>query len=108
MCNELTATENDFLAETLGRADDRCELDPSDFVSELDSFDLSEDQKKELLLTLWNIMRSFVDIGFRVDVLEHILFREDENSNPREISVDYSVMTHTSNVAEGAQKADEL
>ncbi len=33
----------------------------------LDEFDLTEEQKDELLVTLWQIMTQFVDLGFGRD-----------------------------------------
>ncbi|MCK0069953.1 hypothetical protein [Kordiimonas laminariae] len=33
----------------------------------LDEFDLTEEQKQELLVTLWQIMTQFVDLGFGRD-----------------------------------------
>ena len=33
----------------------------------LDEFDLTEEQKQELLITLWQIMTQFVDLGFGQD-----------------------------------------
>ncbi|WAP67688.1 hypothetical protein [Jiella pelagia] len=44
------------------------ELDADAYMSELDGFDMTEAQKRELLQTLWSIMRSFVDLGFEVDI----------------------------------------
>lgn len=42
-------------------------LDVDDYLDDLDDQDLSEEQKIELLETLWNIMAAFVDIGWGVD-----------------------------------------
>lgn len=44
------------------------QLDPARYRAEVDLFDISEEQKRELLATLWSIMRSFVELGFTVDV----------------------------------------
>lgn len=44
------------------------QLDPAKYRAEVDDFDITEAQKQELLLTLWSIMRSFVELGFSVDV----------------------------------------
>lgn len=33
----------------------------------IDEFDLTEEQKQELLITLWQIMTQFVDLGFGRD-----------------------------------------
>lgn len=44
------------------------QFDPERYRAEVDLFDLTEAQKRELLMTLWSIMRSFVELGFTVDV----------------------------------------
>lgn len=36
------------------------------YGAELTEFEISEDQKKELLIALWSIMQGFVDLGFSV------------------------------------------
>ncbi|MEN8129340.1 MAG: hypothetical protein ABFS45_03925 [Pseudomonadota bacterium] len=45
-------------------------LDPDKYREHLDEFDLSEEQQNELLETLWNIMRTFVEIGFGLDSVQ--------------------------------------
>ncbi|NDW05115.1 hypothetical protein [Jiella pacifica] len=52
------------------------DLDVDAYMSELDDFDMTEAQKRELLKTLWSIMRGFVDLGFEVDVCSAV-FGED-------------------------------
>ncbi len=44
------------------------DLEPQKYMSRLEGLDITEAQKTELLETLWSIMRSFVELGFRVDV----------------------------------------
>lgn len=44
------------------------ELEPEEYMSGLDGLDITTAQKAELLQAMWSIMRSFVDLGFRVDV----------------------------------------
>lgn len=48
-------------------------FDPARYRAELDGFELTEAQRQELLLTLWSIMRSFVELGFTVDVCAALL-----------------------------------
>lgn len=60
---------------SLARGDERAalavppalEMNPADYLPDMDGFDLTEDQKIELLGTLWDIMRRFVEIGVDVD-----------------------------------------
>lgn len=44
------------------------ELEPADYLGDMEGFDLTEAQKVELLETLWSILRSIVEMG--VDVGE--------------------------------------
>ena len=41
------------------------QLDPSKYLPELSGLDMTDDQKVELLGTLWAIMRQFVEFGFQ-------------------------------------------
>lgn len=43
-------------------------LDPADYASDMAAFDMSDEQEREFLETLWSIMRSFAEMGFTVDV----------------------------------------
>tara|TARA_B100001989_G_C24501097_1_gene444961 strand:- start:122 stop:445 length:324 start_codon:yes stop_codon:yes gene_type:complete len=49
------------------------ELDLEEFTQEIQDLELSEDQAKELLQTLWHIMSIFVDIGWGVDTVQIML-----------------------------------
>lgn len=57
------------------------EFDPAGYMAELDGLDITEDQKAELLATLWSIMTSFVRMGFDVKICEQIF--EAEGILPR-------------------------
>jgi hypothetical protein len=48
------------------------DLDPARYLGEIADFDMSDEQKTELLQTLWSIMRSFVELGFKGDACELI------------------------------------
>ena len=45
-------------------------LDPDEYREHLEDFDLTAEQENELLAVLWNIMRTFVDIGFGLDSVQ--------------------------------------
>lgn len=45
----------------------------NDYRSEIDELEISDAQAAELLGTLWEIMRSFVELGFTVNICEQIL-----------------------------------
>jgi|GEM_PF-3614173 len=63
----------DFSAAMTERSTAPLELDPKDYTEHLSAFDLTEDQERELLQTLWHIMSIFVDIGWGVDTVQIIL-----------------------------------
>ena len=45
-------------------------LDAARYLPELSDIEISEAQKLELLGALWSIMRSCVELGFKIDVVE--------------------------------------
>lgn len=53
------------------------ELDTSKYLPDVEDFDMTEAQKIELLETLWEIMRAFVELGFDVNICEQ-LFRDSD------------------------------
>ncbi len=59
--------------ETGGTRPTPLQFDPDKYRSEIESFDITEVQKQELLATLWLIMRGFVEPGFSVDVCAALL-----------------------------------
>ena len=48
-------------------------LDPARYRHELADLDLTDEQANELLRTLWDIMRIFVELGIRVDIVDKIV-----------------------------------
>lgn len=46
---------------------------PSDYLDELDGEDMSEDQKLELLETLFTIMKAYVDLGYGLDPVNKLI-----------------------------------
>ena len=56
-------------------------LDPDLFMDDLGTFEISKNQKLELLQTLWNIMSAMVDIGFGVDAVQYLLPDVFENAS---------------------------
>ncbi|BBK42780.1 hypothetical protein STVA_28000 [Allostella vacuolata] len=63
----LTGLDREF-SEAGAAVPPALELDVERYRGDLAGFDLNEDQQRELLETLWSIMRSFVELGFTVDV----------------------------------------
>lgn len=56
-------------AEQVGRSS-FLEFDPDKYLREIESFDLTETQKVELLSVLFQIMRGMVDLGFDLGTAE--------------------------------------
>ena len=48
-------------------------LDVDAYRPYIEDFDLTEEQAAELLRTLWEIMKAFVDLGFGVDSIHHFI-----------------------------------
>lgn len=48
------------------------EMNLEDFRHEIEELQISDEQAQELFGALWDIMRSFVELGFRVDICEQI------------------------------------
>lgn len=66
------------------------QLDIKKYQSHIEDFELTEEQQRELLETIWSIMISFVDIGFGVDVVQ-LLFGDtapnSSNSKPDAVKI---------------------
>ncbi|MGA4472901.1 hypothetical protein ACPA2M_07995 [Ectopseudomonas chengduensis] len=50
-----------------------CVFNVEKYREDVEEFDLTEDQATELLQTLWNIMATFVGLGFGVDSVQLLL-----------------------------------
>lgn len=53
--------------ELIDTTPDHLPFEPNDYLSELDGFDLTDDQKHALLRTLWDMMVMFADLGMGID-----------------------------------------
>jgi hypothetical protein len=58
------------------------QLDPDEYREHLAEFDMSREQQDELLGVLWNIMRTFVEIGFGLDSVQMFSGVPDEKTGP--------------------------
>lgn len=83
-CPDVQSTQ-DALPETPEQSDDvplpALKLNPDRYREHLSTFDLSDDQQNELMLILWNIMTTLVDIGWGVDTVQYFLPEIFENSS---------------------------
>ena len=55
-------------------------LDADEYLDKLADYDLSDEQKRELLQSLWHIMSVVVDIGFGLDPVQMVFAPFLENS----------------------------
>lgn len=63
--------------------------DYEDYWTDLDGYDLSDDEKRQLIHTLWTMMESFVDSAFGVHpVQQAIKARPARDSNPPRAKVE--------------------
>lgn len=56
-------------------------FDPCYYLPDLEDEDISEDQKLELIRTLYAIVQAFIDLGFKVDFADAPCGKE-QNSEP--------------------------
>lgn len=56
-------------------------LEANDYLADLDGFDLTGAQKRELLETLWAILKSLVELGISVNVLDLVCGQNGEDEN---------------------------
>lgn len=77
-------------------------LNPQDYTDELANLDLSEDQAREMLEVLWQIMSQMVQLGWGVDSVSLLLpelFGKSETNASSEARSDVEY-THTNNQLE--------
>lgn len=63
-------------------------MEPATYLHELDGMDLTEAQKIELLETVWQIMRTFVELGVSVDICGQFLGIPDEEAQSNSDALD--------------------
>ena len=62
-------------------------LNLDEFLGDLDGEDLTEEQKVEVLSALWEMMRTFVEIGWDVSQLQLFGDQPSENSGPDSVNM---------------------
>lgn len=60
----------------------RLSVDWQLYADALDQSDLTDDEKREFIETLWYIVVSFVDLGFGIDSVSHALDSRQHRSEP--------------------------
>jgi hypothetical protein len=86
MSDDIIQNRNENPQETSSHkrstANMRCDVD--DYCKHLKDLALTPEQEAELLYTLWDMMRMFVEIGYGVDAINKIfpsIFENEGNSN---------------------------
>lgn len=87
-------------------------FDAEEYLAHMSEFDLSEEQARELLATLWNIMAAFVDLGFGVDSIHRIFpelngFSGEADADPVESKADQFIEEFERAAHEGAADRKE-
>lgn len=65
--NEFNITASDAEGPKELSAISEIDLNAVDYLTDLEGYDMTEDQKIKLLETLWSIARVFVELGFSPD-----------------------------------------
>ena len=81
-------------------------LDPERYRSYLESFEMSQAEQDELLQTLWNILSTFVDIGFGLDSVQNLFSGIIENA-VREERAGLERVDHFNHIAEPISEKEE-
>ena len=71
--NQGNKTEGDILVADRQAPSVQPVFDPERYAHEIAHLDLTEEQAAEYLRTIWEIMKAFVDLGFGVDSIHHVL-----------------------------------
>ena len=78
--DECAARAVDSEADTASPTTALVRFDPDEYRGDLDELDITDEEKDELLRVLWNIMCSFVDLGWDVDAVS-LVFQPDANAS---------------------------
>ena len=57
------------------------EVDVRKYLEHTRELDLSEDQQVQLLQAMWQIMKAFVDVGFKIHPVQHALEARHRDNN---------------------------
>ncbi|KAI93778.1 hypothetical protein T281_14700 [Rhodomicrobium udaipurense JA643] len=82
------------------------DFDPAAYMDDLNDFDITDDQKEELLGILWSIMASFVRLGFDVKICEQIFDAAGILPSAESLRVEFSDAAKTSDEAKGTRREE--
>lgn len=81
---------HEFLRAELPPFDGAGEMDAEKYLSEIRDLEIGENEARELLNALWQIMCAFVELGIKVDICEQILAQTGASATDAEIPVELS------------------
>ena len=65
-------------------------FDVEKYLAQVKDFDMTEEEKRELLAILWDIMCRFVELGFGLDSISMLEGKTDQNpSKNKDFAIDY-------------------
>jgi hypothetical protein len=70
-----------------------CVFDIEKYRQDLEDFDLTDEQTRELLRTLWSIMTNFVELGFGVDSVQYLLAQNSQHPSQSHCDEDSRLLT---------------
>ena len=76
------------------------EMDFEKYASHIAEFDLTEEQQREFLETLWAILISFVDLGFGISPVQEVCGKLLENSSNSALTAPNEVHSLQSAISE--------
>ena len=81
-----TRSTQDTMPETSEQSDDKAlpklTLNPDRYREHLSAFELTIEQQNDMMQVLWNMMNTFVDIGWGVDTVQMFLPELFEKAGP--------------------------
>lgn len=98
MSHNRMPSDNDPAAGTLASVPIYCppDLDADKYRHFVEDFEMTKEQQEELLGIIWNIMRSFVELGWGVDSVNRIFAELAQNALREEFD---SARTETKKIA---------
>jgi hypothetical protein len=90
--------------ERSGPATPWLDLDPDKYRGEIADLQLTEDQEREFLETLWSIMSSFAQLGFETDICGAIFGEFNSVSGARSDALESKGSTHKETPSDGARE----